>query len=335
MERQQLEFGVLKDPFKVPYLHRKMTFSFDNKYLAASGRQDGEAAFVWELSTGKLVQRPALFGNSFLEFAGNTQLLVGDGAKIWNVENNHEVTTTGNFQPEEGVRWLLDCYFDHCLDLSPSGQYLLGGPLHDSAYYYYNLGLWELQSGSFIKRFSTPRVKHNNAKVRFSGDNQRFMLAAQLEQEDTGLHLSYWEVASGKKLGEWTLEIGVDDYSFGFSEDGAILMAGSKGYRLAETAPQEITGAFWSNSSQSPHPVSKVAVDNSKLMVVRQPGELLITDIVGQPNLSLAARYVRTGQAADGVKDENIQLQPRLMASSRDGQYYAAGDDRVILVWKA
>jgi hypothetical protein len=335
MERIQLELGRAKDPFKVNYLHRKITFSRDGRYMAETGRQENEEAFVWELPEGKLVSRPEFLGNSFLKFIGGSYLLMGDGAKIWDVTNNKEKETPGGFKPEDGVRWLIDCYFDQFMALNPDGTLLVGAPLHDQAYYYYRLGLWSIQSGMLLKRFETPRLKYDNAKARFSQDGSYFVIAAQVEPEDTSLLVASWEVESGQKLGEWSIEVGVDDFAFEFSPGGSVLTINELVYELGQNGqPGQSPISFKPQDTDQPvH--NRLTLSNQQIMVLTQPGELAVYDISGQRKLTLDAVYQRKNPVAGGPEMATEKLLPRVMGASSDGRYYAAGDDYVTLVWIA
>jgi WD40 repeat protein len=333
MERIQLELGRTKDPFKTNYLHRKITFSQDGRYMAETGRQENEEAFVWELPEGRLVSRPEFWGNSFLKFIGESYLLMSDGARIWDVATGKAKETAGEFKPETGTRWLLDCYFDQCMALNPDGTLLVGAPLHDPHYYYYRLGLWSLQSGMLLKRFDTPRLKYNNAKIRFSSDGAYFVLAAQVEPEDTNLLVASWEVESGQKLGQWSLEIGIDDFAFEFSPDGSILAVNHLVYELGQNgAPNQSPVSFKpDDTALTAH--SRLTLSNRQIMMAIQPGELAVYDLSGQRKLTLDAVYQRKNPVAGGPEVAIERLMPRVMGASHDGRYYAAGDDYVTLVW--
>lgn len=333
MQRIQLELGRAKDPFKTNYLHRKITFSRDGRYMAQTGRQENEEAFVWELPEGRLVSRPEFWGNNFLKFVGDSYLLMGDGAKLWDVATDKAQETAGEFKPETGMRWLLDCYFDQCMALNPDGTLLVGAPLHDQNYYYYRLGLWSIQSGMLLKRFDTPRLKYDNAKVRFSQDGSYFVLAAQVEPEDTRLLVVSWEVESGQKLGEWSIEIGVDDFDFEFGPDGSLLTVNHLAYELGQNGePGQASVSFKPQDTALPvH--SRLTLSNRQMLVPVQPGELAVYDISGQRKLTLDAVYQRKNAVAGGPEVAIERLVPRVMGASQDGRYYAAGDDYVSLVW--
>ncbi len=330
MNRLQLELGRVRDPFKIAYLHRKLTFSFDNRYMAMTGRQEDEDAFVWELPKGKLACRPRLLGNNFLKFIGNTYNLMGDNAQIWNVKNDRVVSPPGGFEPESGVRWLLDSYFDQGAALNPAGTLLLGAPLLDQNYFYARLGMWEVETGVFKQRFETPPVKYNNSKVRFSPDGKYFILAAQLFPEDTGLEVASWNVASGAKVSEVRLEIGIDDFSFEFSPDGKMLTVNDLCYILGPNGkPLEPAHVFKPMDGELPGH-SRLTLANNEMMVGRQPGEVAIYDIpTGKLKQTLEATYLGKGQEIISLE----KMQPRVMGGSNDARYYAAGDDNMVLVW--
>jgi|GEM_PF-2257305 len=332
MEPIELELGPLKDPLRSPYLHRKIAFSADNKYLAISGRQEGEAAFAWELPGGRKLAQPQLFGNSFLEFIGNSHLLMGDAAKIWDVPGNDEVTTSGGFRPEAGVSQLKDSYFDHCMDLNPSGTLLLGAPLHDRDYYYYGLGMWDVGGGNFLRRYDTPRVKFNNSKVTFLPDGQLFVFAAQLEQSNKTLNITSWEIASGKKVTEINLQVGMDDFNFDFSPDGTLLIVADKTYELESGQLQPVSVSVASERPATTF-ANKTVISRDLALVSPNSGELYVKDMSGKIVETLKASYERRSIAVDGHEEQ--KLQPRVMGASRDGTYYAAGDNRKILVWQA
>lgn len=332
MEPIELELGPLKDPLRSPYLHRKIAFSADNKYLAISGRQEGEAAFAWELPEGKKLAQPQLFGNSFLEFIDNSHSLMGDAAKIWDVPGNGEVTTSGEFKPEAGVSQLKDTYFDHCMDLNPSGTLLLGASLHDRDYYYYRLGLWDVGGGNFLRRYDTPRVKYNNSKVTFLPDGQLFVFAAQLEPNHKTLSITTWEVSSGKKVAEITLQVGMDDFNFDFSPDGSLLIAADKTYELESGHLQPVTVSVAGERPTTTF-ANKTVISRNRALVSPHSGELYVTDMAGKVIETLKASYEQRSIAVDGHEEQ--KLQPRVMGASRDGTLYAAGDNRKILVWQA
>ncbi len=315
-----------------PYLHRKIDFSFDNKYLAISGRQEGEAAFVWELPGGKKLAQPQLFGNSFLKFVGDSHLLMGDAAKIWDVPGNSEVVTKGVFKPEVGVNQLKDTYFDHCMNLNPSGTLLLGAPIHDRDYYYYRLGLWDVGGGNFLRRYDTPRIKYNNSKVTFLPDGQLFVFAAQLEQSNKTLNLTTWEVSSGKKVADINLQVGMDDFNFDFSPDGTLLIAADKTYEIESGQLHPVSVSVASERPTTTF-TNKTVISKDRVLVSPHSGELYVMDMSGKIIETLKASYEQRSIAVDGMEEQ--KLQPRVMGASRDGKFYAAGDNQKILVWHA
>lgn len=321
------EMGLLKNPLKTPYLYRRLTISADGRYLAVTGRQETENAFVWEIATRKLI-RPPLMGVNFLRFVGKSHILMGSQAKMWDVEQNvaanpPAITPAPEKCPDGQIR---TPYFDFCMSIDPAGEQILGASLFDGDYYYSDLGLWKIQTGQAVRRYKTPRVKYNNARVRFGGDGSWFIFAAQLEQHDTALHVSTWDI--GKPDGPvlvQQLELGRDDFNFELSPDGQLLAAADKFYELSkEGGAQLIQNEFLDDAERR---MSQRLLPGRLLMELNRQGELLVHDLEGNQKALLELDYTTT------VKGQTViqKLNPRMFVTSAN--YYLAADDNVVLLW--
>lgn len=326
---QTFELGPLKVFFKTPYLYRKLTFSRDNRFVALSGRQETENAFVWEIASGKLI-RPPLFGVSFLGFVGDSYILMGSQTAMWNVQTNKAVTPT---RIEPNLELCPDNvsrkpYFDFCMALNPTSQQLLGAPLYTADYVYSNLGLWDVKTATRLKRFATPPVKYNNAKVRFSPDGAWFTYAAQPKQNDKFLLVSIWDSNSTEKpLFQQQLDLGMDDFNFEISSDGLMLAAADKFYDLSKENGAQINANAFHYSENADQRLSKKLLSSQELMEISPKGELEVYTVEGKQLDGLGLEYLVR------VKKTQLtqKLEPKIVTAS--SKYYAAADDHALLLW--
>ncbi len=326
---QTFELGPLKVLLKTSYLYRKLTFSRDNRYLALSGRQETENAFVWEIATGKLI-RPPLFGVSFLGFIGDSPILMGSQTAMWDVQTN-KAATPARLEPNLELcpdNVSRKPYFDFCMALNPTSPQLLGAPLYTADYVYSSIGLWDLKTATRLKRFATPPVKYNNAKVRFSPDGTWFTYVAQPEQDDKFLLVSTWDSNDAEKpVSQQQLDLGMDDFNFEISSDGLMLAAADKFYDLSkENGPQIRDNAFHHGEAADQRR-SKKLLSSQELIEINAEGELEVYMVGGERLDPLQLDYT--------VKVKKMQLtqklEPKIVAAS--SKYYAAADDHTLLLW--
>jgi WD40 repeat protein len=331
------ELGPFNVPLKTPFLYRRLTFGANSRYVALSGRQEEEQAFVWDLQTQKLL-RPKLFGTSFLNFIGpqastGKVLLMGGLGHIWDIEKNQEFTRLQP-APEEcpdGV--VRRPYFDFCTEIDLTGRYVLGASLYDAVYMYSQLGLWEIPVGRKVRRFTTPPVKYNNARVRFSPDGKWFIFGGKPDPDSTGLDISIWETETGNLLFRdpaFPKNLGMNDFNYEISPDCKVLAVADTFYIIdRERGLEEYKPAGLESSNQStPDYLSKKLLPNRELLSQTQAGEMGIYDLDGNQKLGLSLEYQVKVKGKPVVK----QLMPRAFGSS--SQYYAAADDEVLLIWQ-
>ncbi len=321
------ELGPLKEFLKTPYLYRRLAFSADGRYLALTGRQESEAAFVWDVSNKNgVAMRPPITGAAFLKFVGKSNILMGSQAKMWDIAANAAPNPPAIVPADEKFPdgKTLRPYFDFCMDVDPTGRYLLGAPVYDDAYFYSQIGLWELPGGQLIRRFDTPKVKYNAARVRFSSDSQWFTYVARLGQDDEALHLSTWEVSTGKLLmpQAQTLQVGMDDFDFQISQDGQMLAVANNFYSLDQNGATP-AATFQQDTNRT----SRRLLSAEEIMEVSPEGQLTVFDKAGRKLAELELEYTTfaKGQALPQ------KLEPRSISSSPS--YYAAADDNAVLLW--
>ena len=326
---QTFELGPLKVLLKTSYLYRKLTFSRDNRFVALSGRQETENSFVWEIATGKLI-RPPLFGVSFLGFVGDSSVLMGSQTAMWDVQAN-QAATPDRIEPNPELcpdNISRKPYFDFCMALNPTNQQLLGAPLYTADYIYSNLGLWDVKTATLLKRFITPAVKYNNAKVRFSPDGTWFTYVAQPKQADKFLLVSTWDSNDTEKpVSQQQLDLGMDDFNFEISSDGLMLAAADKFYDLSKANGAQIRDNAFQHS-EADQRRSKKLLSSQELMEINPKGGLEVYTVGGDHLDSLELEYT--------VKVNKTQLtqklEPKIVAAT--SEYYAAADDQALLLWQ-
>ncbi|NWJ96539.1 MAG: hypothetical protein HXX20_12220 [Chloroflexi bacterium] len=326
----ELELNPLIEPFKAAYLNWSLVFSQDSKYVALSGRQEGEQAFAWELPSGKLY-RPPLNGNSFLRFIGNTHWLMGDGAKIWNLDKNSEVLPQHRFKPEGDVEPLRECYFDHCMDLSPDGKRLVGAPLHNSSYEYYQLGLWEVESGELLRRLNTPLVKYNNARVRFLPDGEHFALVAA--QPGSGFEISVWDLNTGGVVAKKRLKSerpNEIEANYSFSQDGRLLRVAHRCYDLESADLEEVTWKY-SQCEKVTEFINIRLLAKNRLLESPNSKALVVSNLLGEEAVQICENF--TYQQKSHISNEKESLRLRAMGASPDGKNFAIGNQRRVVVF--